>query len=426
MSTAPLIAGTAARPEAFASSVARSNLAYVGFSLFFFSYYLRPEDWIPAISLIAPQTLGAALAILGLLVIFAHREESLPFKRERWILLALLAWFALLIPFSNWPGGSFRIWKDNVTKIVLMTTILLTVVNTIGRLRKLMAIQVIVITFLAWMSRGNIDPVTGRLSGLSKAFGNANDLAVIIAITISFAVVLLVTSTAFWKLLWLVCAAVLCYVQVLTVSRTGFLSIAAAFCVLIWHYGVKGKRFALVVIPLVLLAAALLVFAPEQYGKRMLSIVDPTYDASGVYKGATGSREGRRQLAERALEVTLENPLFGVGPGQFEEVSGSWHAAHNTFLQFSGEAGIPAFILFTSLIWSAFRSLAITVKRASAQSVTWQLAGALRASLAALCVGLCFANLGYTFFPYFILGFCIVLGRCDELSTAQSSASLPA
>jgi hypothetical protein len=83
---------------------------------------------------------------------------------------------------------------------------------------------------------GNVDPDTGRLTGLSQAFGNANDLAVVIAISIPIGYFLLITSTS-WiaRILLIAVLALLLYGNILTVSRTGFLAIAVGLAVLLFH-----------------------------------------------------------------------------------------------------------------------------------------------------------------------------------------------
>jgi putative inorganic carbon (hco3(-)) transporter len=229
---------------------------------------------------------------------------------------------------------------------------------------------------------------------------------------------LLVTSKS-WvpKTFLLVALGLLFYVNMLTVSRTGFLAISTALAVLLFHYQWKAKRYGQMIVFIALTAITLILFAPEHFGLRMLSIIDSSYDEVGAVKGATGSLASREWLMKRALEVSINNPLFGVGPGQFDEASGSWHAAHNTFLQFSGEAGVPGLAIFLLLLYRAFRNLKMLEAGSEISSEGWKLAGALRASVAAFCVGAMFTNFGYTFFPYFTMAFCASALECYRIST---------
>ena len=50
---------------------------------------------------------------------------------------------------------------------------------------------------------------------------------------------------------------------------------------------------------------------PASYWHRIASITDGTKDD-------TGSREARRQLLRESFQAFIENPLTGVGAGQFK------------------------------------------------------------------------------------------------------------
>jgi len=58
---------------------------------------------------------------------------------------------------------------------------------------------------------------------------------------------------------------------------------------------------------------------------------------------ASLSAQQRKELLFKSLKVTVRHPLFGVGPGNFEVVSGAWDVTHNSYTQISAEGGIPAF-----------------------------------------------------------------------------------
>ena len=82
---------------------------------------------------------------------------------------------------------------------------------------------------------------------------------------------------------------------------------------------------------------------------RLKGTFNPKEDTAAAY----ASTQDRQQLLWRSIEVTKEHPLFGVGPGNFAQLSGNWHVAHNSFTQMSSEGGIPAliFICVDSVEW---------------------------------------------------------------------------
>ena len=91
---------------------------------------------------------------------------------------------------------------------------------------------------------------------------------------------------------------------------------------------------------------------PESFWDRMASITNPDEDQ-------TGSRQQRIQLFRQGLQVFVENPLTGIGAGQFVNYDGDmmearWRVTHNVWLQVAAELGIFGFCTFAFLVWRAF------------------------------------------------------------------------
>src|SRR5262249_32798122 len=104
------------------------------------------------------------------------------------------------------------------------------------------------------------------------------------------------------------------------------------------------------------------------------------------------SEPGRLQIWSRGVGYVVDNPILGVGPGNFATAEGTlsplaerqmwgigvrWNAPHNSYLQIAAELGIPGFLLYVAVIVSAFRAL----RRAT------PLTPALTASLIGFVVG---------------------------------------
>jgi O-antigen ligase len=88
---------------------------------------------------------------------------------------------------------------------------------------------------------------------------------------------------------------------------------------------------------------------PSGFWDRMSSITNPDEDE-------TGSREQRIQLYRQGLAVFAENPLTGIGAGQFENYDGEmmttrWRATHSVWLQVAAELGIFGLLAFGFLVW---------------------------------------------------------------------------
>lgn len=381
-----------------------TELACAGLSIFMMLYYFRPEDWVPALGSLRLTMLSGAVTLVGFAGAYS-KSGKLARTREVYLFLAMLAWFMALIPFSSWPGGSFKIFDDYIWKIALLSIVFVNVIDTVPRLRRMLGIQALGVTLIALSSYGNIDTGTGRLTGISQAFGNSNDLACMIAMTLPLSVYFIIFSKHAVKLFWIVASLLMIYIIVLTMSRTGFLALMAAIACLAWYFLVKQGKTGLLLLLLGIGAVGFAVAAPSSYRDRVASIFISELDSAGSREDATGSRQARIELLKRSLEVTLNHPIMGLGPGQFIVASGSWHVSHNTYLEFTTECGIPGFIIFLLLLRLAFKNL----KEAEAQvpvgydSQGWVLVGVLRSILITFLVAAFFCNYGYQFFTYFMI-----------------------
>jgi O-antigen ligase len=97
-----------------------------------------------------------------------------------------------------------------------------------------------------------------------------------------------------------------------------------------------------------LLATIAAPMAPSTYWTRMASIFDKSLDDSG-------SREARRILLHESFQAFRENPITGVGAGQFknwnpEGRQQAWHESHDIVLQVAAELGIGGVVILAYLI----------------------------------------------------------------------------
>jgi O-antigen ligase len=334
-------------------------------------------------------------------------------------LILLFVQLCMTVAFSPaWKGGAFKTVFNDFSKIVLIVPIIALAVNTIERLRRLLFIQAVTVAAIvvaALVEDHRLSGAFGRLSGvLGGAYDNPNDLAFAIALSFPFCLMFLIeTSSLLKKLAWVLVMVIMVYAVLSTYSRGGLLALLASMGMSAWELGLRERRRSLAVL-MGLSALGLVILAgPVDYGDRLATIWRPERDP-------TGSAQARRRELIRSLEVTAEHPLFGVGPGNFPIVSGDWHDTHNTFTQFSAEAGIPALTLFLLMLRRSFRNLRDT-KRLAARPGHLLHAGAIRASLAAFVVGSCFASVAYLFFPYFLVGYASALRQIAGSSGTPSA-----
>jgi O-antigen ligase len=145
---------------------------------------------------------------------------------------------------------------------------------------------------------------------------------------------------------------------------------------------------------------------------------------------AVESSEARGYLLKQSIVYTIENPFFGVGPGQFstyegksrvsEGFKGYWHETHNSYTQISSECGIPALVFYLMITISNFRLLA-KIQRKAAQIRHQEIAIAafcLTIALVAYSVVILFVNFAYRFYMPAISGLLLAIwfAACREVS----------
>ncbi len=416
---------TAATPGAAPRRSERMSLAYLGLLFFMVVSYARPSDWIPGAAGVPFAKIAAFFLLTGFAVgVIRAQGRALAAAKEMLPLLLLYGQFCLAVPFSIWRRGSFELVFFDLWKLVLITIVVVFAVRSLEQLRRLLFVQAAGLAMMAALAAWNYrhsDHPGGRLSGVvGGVFGNSNELALGIALSfpLCFAF-LLAARNPLKKAIWAIGMAAMSYALLLTYSRSGLLSLVTAVAVCLWEFGLKGRRRYLLVVVLIGALAFLVFGRPAHYGDRVATIFDPDEDP-------TGSAQQRHELLQRSLEVTLEHPLFGAGPGMFAILSGNWHGAHNTYTELSSEAGLPALFLFLLLLWRAFRNIGRAQRLAGGQAQFRLLASALRASLAGFVVGAFFYDAAYHYFPYFLAAFACVahqIASASETGQPRSSAA---
>jgi O-antigen ligase len=403
--------------------VKRTSLAYVFLCCFVLIYWARPNYWVPGASGIPFAKITGALAIASFFLwFFLERKDALSLPREMVFLLLLYIQMCLAIPFSVWRGGSFDVVIVEYSKVVAVTMVAMMTITSFTHLRRLIFIQtatVLLMVVLALSGHGSIteSAIGGRLGGtFGGTYANPNDFALDLALIFPFAFAFLLTTSKFlWKAFWLVSMGLLVYTVLATLSRGGLLALLVGAVAAIWEFAVKGRRHHWIFLAVIGAALVVIFAGPAGYAQRVSTIFHPDEDV-------TGSSGDRRVLLDRGIRLTEQHPFFGVGPGQFQVVSGQeardWHVAHNTYVEMSSEAGIPALILFLLIVSGAFSSLRRGRKLVAEDVSAQVLIGAVRASLLAFAVGAMFADTAYQFFPYFLFAYAVAILRIAQHESA--------
>ena len=374
--------------------------AYVALVLFMVIYCGRPEDWIPGLSNVPLAKFAGVAALLALAFSLPHIHGRLP--REVIYLAILIGELFLASVLSPvWRGGAFQTTLD-FAKVIVIVIVATVAVNTSRRLRLLIVIQAASVAVIAAVTiwKGNL--LSGRLEGmLGGNYSNPNDLALAIDISLPLCLALLfMCRRILWKAAWAIAMLAMVYAVLLTGSRGGFIALMVTAVVCLWHFAIRGHRRYLFV--LVGLAGVTLWLSSSG---MLASRINGTFDSQEDVASAYGSAQARQELFWRSVEVTRKYPLLGVGPGNFQTLSGDWHGTHNAFTEMSSEGGMPAFILYVLILWFGFKNVRAAKRFGRGQKESIILAGALQASLAGYIVGSLFASTAYQFFPYFLVAY---------------------
>lgn len=394
----------------------RLTAAYTTIMLFWGFYYYRPEDIIPALYALPLGKILGSIALLALILGALGQGRAVKLSKEARLVLMLFGWCVLCVPFASWRGGAFWTVFGDYGKCIIMTIMIGIAVTSVSRLRRLLFIQASATAVMAIVGcvfyRSMI-----RLQLGNGLYGNANDFAIMIALNWPICLgFLLATRNPIKKALWGLGLIAMLWAVTLTYSRSGLLATMVAVSVSFWEFGVRGKRKHIVVAATVLAVLLLPVLVPSHYGTRLAGIFDPRIDPMDK-----GSAEVRRMILILSLKMTATHPIFGVGPGQFENITQTWFVTHNTYTQLSSEVGIPGFILFILILRQVFRNLRDVHKteRFRSDPQVHIYASALRASFAGYLVGAFFASYGYELFIYALVAFTGVLyNACQEQPTA--------
>ena len=88
---------------------------------------------------------------------------------------------------------------------------------------------------------------------------------------------------------------------------------------------------------------------------------------------ATGSRAARVRLLNQGFEVFVDNPVTGIGAGQFQNYNApgtieKWRVTHNVWLQVASELGIFGLLAFLFLVVRAYSANFRTLRMLRATS----------------------------------------------------------
>lgn len=347
-----------------------SDLIFNLYLIFTVSFLIRSTARLPILGTIRFEFLLAIL-LLGLILIQPEKVKlSENAKKINNVILLLLAYSILSLPFVEYPGS---VIKNNLTDFIKAILFFYFTLYTVTNLRRL---KIFIFVYIFCQLIRILEPLymhvtTGywgtkthlgggefmaRLSGSPYDIIGPNELAFIIASVIPFLYFLCLTAKGFqWRLLFILVTPALIYTLILTSSRSGF--IAVAFALLLIFLQSKKKVF-FILIGLIALPLAYGNLTDNQKD-RYLSIF------SSDAKGAATS-QGRKSGVIREFNLGLEKPIFGHGLGTSLESKfngyGDAQIAHNLYTEVLIELGFIGLFIFLKLLILITTSVKLAIK----------------------------------------------------------------
>lgn len=401
--------------------------AYRGLIAFTVILFFRPQDHVPALSVLHLAELAALVALGGMAVrrLKLHLPVA-PALPEVGGVVAIGLLMLVTIPFSIWIGGALGVFRDMYLKVLLIFILML---HALATPRRLEQFTWVILTACAYLSaRALFDYVRGvnliedgRVQGaIGGIFRNPNDLALNLVSFLPFALFLAAgRGPALRRALAGLMTLLMLGAIVCTRSRSGAVGLGVVGLLILARLAIRRPA---IVGGVLLVGVFAIPFVPEAYWQRIASISDERVDTSG-------SREARSILLREAWQAFLDRPFTGVGAGQFRNYNPEgrrepWRETHNVLLQLAADLGVfgPLLLLF---LWirglAAVRRgrqmlgrlarhpdrAALPLARDEARTLDVQLSAAGTA-LVGWFVCAQFASVGYSWTFYYVLALAVV------------------
>jgi len=281
--------------------------------------------------------------------------------------LAFLVLLIVAVPFSSWRGGSASLVSTYIRTEFLVLPLVVGLSWTFQELWK------IVVTLAV---AGGISSILGTIYASELAFGGGrtevsfgtmsdpNDFAAHLIFILPFMALFVLSKRNFGLRIGMAVLMVLALYRILASGSRGAL-IAIIVTTIFAFFRSKMSQKIILLVGGGVLVTLMLTMLPGQVSDRLMSLFADSEEERTLSSNAATSRESRTYLLMRSLTLTMEHPIFGVGPGEFANyesndmmrrngVKGAWHDTHNSYTQISSEVGIVAAIVYLSAIFSTY------------------------------------------------------------------------
>jgi putative inorganic carbon (HCO3(-)) transporter len=409
-------------PSAVDVSVVPSNpVQRLGFGIllfYVFGVFSAVLDLIPLMYVLRPMLITG---FVGLCIVLVTGTFTRLLKhRVTFFFLLFTGWFIACIPFSVWPGGAFQVFVSDWQKALFTFFLAAGLIGDHRQYRKVLHTLAFASILLALLALRANEMVLGRLIHAGTRYVNPNDLGMILLTAVPFIAYMAMGSD---NKLRKIAAIFGMFPVLLAIAKTGSRAAligAAVMTIIVFLESTLANKVKVLVLAVLAVMMSVIIL-PQDLQDRFFKVFGD--EESIRTDAAIGSTYSRKMLLLDSITLTIQNPIFGVGPGMFPvaqdtlardrgEPMGNWHVTHNTYTQVSSECGVPGMILFVAAIVWAFRCLR-RVERNRTKGPEWDnlrlMSKSVRISMWSFCSIGFFASVAYLPFLPILCGLAVSL-----------------
>lgn len=445
--SAALVESTSDAAEDLGGASAREtgNFGAILVAIYAFIVASRILDLSSIARLHIPLVLFIVLALFTLAMLIQRGIQGFLDNKASLFFAALTVWVVISYPLSEWRAVSFPLMEKTVQGLIIFAAVA-QLASTEKNWRRIAAAFGYAALCASILSFFFATSVGGGRVAVRGGIGDPNEFALSLVIGLPFLLFTAVTSKGVKRIVLYASCVLVLYSFARTGSRGGLLALLAMLLV-IFILGKAAQKMTIIAACVLGLATAAVVL-PNYITERFTTFFEVHDDqASGAIENrldsAVASAEGRKQLLIQSLQVTARHPLMGVGPGVFptvarhqrvanKEYGGANLVTHNTYTEYSSEAGLLAFIFWTGTLFCCIKYARQAYR--SMSGLDEGLTAAARDTLAAmvaLAVGSFFLSLAYGLKIPVLLGLTVALhnivqARRENPKAAENAPLTPA
>lgn len=315
----------------------------VGPLLYYLIVWMHPEQQMYGGLDLRWTLIIAVTSLFGYLSL--GKQRQFPKNSLVFFLILFSLWYFASAFINNVDDREFTLATD-FAKIILMSLLTASIMNTRARLH--------ILTWIIVIAIGSVSMRTGLITILSgggsvvvgpKFLGHTNEYGRFVIYTWPLMVYLARQSALpYVRMGFAALAGLSVFALIGTNSRGAFVAFAA-MCAVLWYYG--NKKIISVVLIGAFAVAAVFILPPdrlESFTSRASSIENADKDTSFM---------ARTESWTFGWNYALNHPVFGGGPNTFERVHKV--ASHSSYFEVLGETGFVGLA-----IWSVMGILAFT------------------------------------------------------------------